>query len=132
MDIADEVESVFERNGVYFCSDEEAERLAAVAIDCQRHMMSGAVVGQPATRIAELADIKVPAETKILGVRLERVGPDCPLSREKLSPILGFYRVATSDEGLSRCQEILAFGGLGHTAVVYARDADVIEMFQNF
>ena len=130
-DIADEVESVFERNGVYFCSDEEAERLAAVAIDAQRHMMSGTVVGQPATKIAELADIKVPAETKILGVRLEGVGPDYPLSREKLSPILGFYRVATSDEGLSRCQEISAFGGLGHTAVVYARDGDVMEAFQN-
>jgi len=130
-DVAKEVESAFERNGVYFCSETEAERLAAVAIDPKRQMMSGAVVGQPATRIAELADIKVPAGTKILGVRLESVGPDCPLSREKLSPILGFYRAATSDEGLSRCQEISAFGGLGHTAVVYAEDATVIEAFQN-
>jgi acetaldehyde dehydrogenase/alcohol dehydrogenase len=130
-DIASEVESAFEQNGVYFCSDEEAERLAAVAIDPKRHMMSGAVVGQPATKIAGLADVKVPADTKILGVRLDAVGADCPLSREKLSPILGFYRVATLDEGLSRCQEISAFGGLGHTAVVYAEDGDVVDAFQN-
>jgi acetaldehyde dehydrogenase/alcohol dehydrogenase len=130
-DIANEVETNFAQNGVYFCSDEEAERLATVAIDPERHMMSGAVVGQPATKIAELADIKVPEDTKILGVRLNSVGPNCPLSREKLSPILGFYRVASAAEGVSRCLEISTFGGLGHTAVVYAEDGEIIDAFQH-
>ncbi len=130
-DIADEVESTFEQNGVYFCSDAEAERLAGVAIHPERQMMSGAVVGQSAIKIAQLADMDVPTDTKILGVRLDSVGPACPLSREKLSPILGFYRVASSAEGLSRCSEISAFGGLGHTAVVYAQDQDVVDAFQN-
>jgi acetaldehyde dehydrogenase/alcohol dehydrogenase len=130
-DIVDEVEAKFEQNGVYFCSNEEAERLAGVAIDPKRHMMSAAVVGQSAVKIAKLADIGVPPDTKILGVRLNAVGPDCPLSREKLSPILGFYRAPTLEEGLSRCQEISAFGGLGHTAVVYTEDNDVITAFHN-
>lgn len=130
-DIADDVEATFEKNGVYFCSDKEAERLAGVAIDPKRNMMSGAVVGQPARKIAKLADIKVPANTKILGVRLKDVGPDCPLSREKLSPILGFYRAKTLEDGLSRCLDISSFGGLGHTAVVYAEDNDVVTTFQN-
>jgi acetaldehyde dehydrogenase/alcohol dehydrogenase len=35
-DIVDEVEAKFEQNGVYFCSNEEAERLAGVAIDPKR------------------------------------------------------------------------------------------------
>jgi len=130
-DIADEVEQKFEQNGVYFCSKEEAERLSCVAIDPKRQMMSAAVVGQPAVKIAKLADIKVPADTKILAVRLNAVGPDYPLSREKLSPILGFYRAATLDEGLLRCKEISEFGGLGHTAVVYAEDDDVVTAFQS-
>jgi acetaldehyde dehydrogenase / alcohol dehydrogenase len=128
--IANKVEACFEQNGVYFCSEEEAQRLAAVAIDPKRQMMSAEVVGQPATKIAKLAKIEVPKETKILGVRLNSVGPDCPLSREKLSPILGFYRVASDTEGLARCQEISSFGGLGHTAVIYCEDAEVTNAFQ--
>lgn len=128
--VADKVVSLFEENGVYFCTDKEAERLAGVAIDPVRHMMSGAVVGQPAPRIAKLADIKVPDNTKILAVRLKGVGPDYPLSREKLSPILGFYRAASAQEGLQLCCRIQEFGGLGHTAAIYGEDAEVIHMFE--
>lgn len=129
--IAEELEDTFQRNGVHFCSPEEAGRLANVAIDPQRQMMSAAVVGQPAVKIAKIAEIDVPEDTKILGVRLNAVGPDCPLSREKLSPILGFYRVDDLQAGLDRCFEISTFGGLGHTASVYAEDAHVIAAFQD-
>jgi len=130
-DIADELEARFAENGVYFCSPEETARLAGVAIDPARQMMSGAVVGQPATKIARLAGIDVPPETKILGVRLDAVGPECPLSREKLSPILGFYRAESLEPALARCQEIQAFGGLGHTASIYAEDEAAVTAFQN-
>ncbi len=129
--VADEVEKKFEENGVYFCSEEQAQRLAGIAIDAKRQMMSAAVVGQPANKIAKLTDIDVPEDTKILGVRLDKVGSDCPLSREKLSPILGFYRVKNLRQGLDRCKEISEFGGLGHTAVVYAEDDHVVAAFQN-
>ncbi len=117
-------------NGVYFCDPDEVERLSAVAIDPKRNMMSAAVVGQSAEKIAKLADMDVPADTCILAVRLDTVGPDCPLSREKLSPILGFYRAPTLEHGLSRCQEISTFGGLGHTVVVYAESDEVVSAFQ--
>jgi acetaldehyde dehydrogenase / alcohol dehydrogenase len=129
--IADAVETKCAENGVYFCTPEEAERLSAVAIDAERNMMSGAVVGQSAERIAQLADIDVPLDTCILGVRLDTVGAQCPLSREKLSPILGFYRAPTLACGLSLCREISTFGGLGHTVVVYAESDEVVSAFQN-
>ncbi len=130
-EIADEVESQFAENGVHFCSTDEAERLGAVAIDSERGMMSGAVVGQSAEKIAKLADIEVPPDTRILAVRLDSVGPQCPLSREKLSPILGFYRARTLEQGLSLCREISTFGGLGHTAVVYAESDEVVTAYHN-
>ncbi len=130
-DVADAVEAAFTHNDVYFCSEEETERLAGVAIDAKRQMMSPAVVGQSAPRIAKLAKIDVPARTKILAVRLNAVGPDCPLSREKLSPILGFYRAASLQAGLDRSRELSEFGGLGHTAVVYTEDDAVLTAFQN-
>jgi len=129
-DIADELEACFAANGTHFCTPEEAEKLAAVAIDPERQMMSGKVVGQAATKIAKLAGLDVPADTRILAVRLDAVGPECPLSREKLSPILGFYRGKTREAAIARCREILNFGGLGHTAVVYATDQEAVEAFQ--
>jgi acetaldehyde dehydrogenase/alcohol dehydrogenase len=45
-DVGDEAESKFEQAGVYFCSEQEAKRLASVAIDEKRQMMSAAVVGK--------------------------------------------------------------------------------------
>ena len=130
-DVADEVEARFAENGAYFCTPREAEKLAAVAIDPKRQMMSAAVVGQPATKIAKIAGIKVPDGTKVLAVRLKKVGVEAPLSREKLSPILGFYRAADAAKGLALCQQIQSFGGMGHTAVLYAEDGDVLDAFQH-
>ncbi len=129
--VADEVEAQFKDRAVHFCSSEQAKRLAAVAIDPETSMMSPAVVGQPATKIAKLAGIRVPANTKILVVRLNKVGPEEPLSREKLSPILGFYRARTRDAAIKRCKEIQSFGGLGHTAVIYAEDHEAVKAFRD-
>jgi len=64
--------------------------------------------------------------------------PDCapqgcgeayPLSREKLCPILGFYTVRNLKEGVNVCQDILYFGGLGHTASIASQDPRVIREF---
>ena len=68
------------------------------------------IVGMPAFKIAEMAGIKVPQDTKILIAELEGVGPDDPLFREKLSPVLACYKVSGLEEGLKRAEEMLAFG----------------------
>ena len=46
------------------------------------------VVGKPAEWIAEQAGFKVPAETQIICAECKEVGPNEPLTREKLSPVL--------------------------------------------
>ena len=53
-----------------------------------------ALVGRPATVIAQQAGITVPADTRVLIAELKGVGRDYPLSIEKLSPVLSFYIVA--------------------------------------
>ena len=60
---------------------------------------------------------------------LEGVGPEYPLSREKLSPILAWYVVNSVQEGIERCIEITEFGGLGHSAVIHTKDQAVIDEF---
>lgn len=86
-------------------------------------------VAQSASRLAELAGFAVPPSTKVLGARLDRVGPDEPLSAEILSPVLSLYRERDVEAGYRRCREVLAFGGEGHTVGVHADDAAVIERF---
>ena len=91
-----------------------------MAIDIEHGSMSAAVVGQPADKIAQMAGIKAPGNTKILVAQLDGVGPEYPLSREKLSPILAFYVVDDYHEGIKRCEQITEFGGLGHSAVIHS------------
>ncbi len=127
--VADEVKAIMKEYGCYFLKPDEIESLSKVAIDEKRGGMSPAVVGQPAVRIAGMAGINVPADTKILVAELTGVGPEYPLSREKLSPILACYVVADYREGIARCREMTEFGGLGHSAVIHSEDQQVVEEF---
>ena len=123
------VKKLMAENGCYFLNPAETAALSKVAIDEKRQGMSPAVVGQSAVKIAELAGLMVPAETKILVAELEGVGPEFPLSREKLSPILACYIVSDYQEGIKRCEEMTEFGGLGHSAVIHSNNREVINDF---
>lgn len=123
------VKKFMEKNDCYFLSESETDKLSAVVINPTSCAVNPSIVGMAANKIASLAGIDVPASTKILLAPLSGVGPSFPLSREKLSPILAFYVVRDVAEGIERAQQIVEFGGMGHTAVVHAGDDDVIERF---
>ncbi len=127
--IVEEVLAALRANGAYILNPEETRAVEAVAIDPKRQAMSPDVVGQPATKIAAMAGVKVPPNTKLLVAPLEGVGPEFPLSREKLSPILGFYVVEDHHEGIRRCEELTEFGGLGHSAVIHSENDEAIGEF---
>jgi hypothetical protein len=52
------------------------------------------------------------------------VGRDFPWSIEKLSPTLAFFVVDGIEQGANRCEEILRFGGMGHTAGMHTQSRD--------
>ncbi len=117
----------FERAGAVFLTDQQKDAVAAVLDD--NGGLNSAVVGQPATRIAEMAGIDVPADARILIGFEDRVGRDVPFSWEKISPVLAWYDVPDWVKGCERCLEILANGGMGHTLALHARDEGVIREF---
>src|SRR5262249_1695171 len=88
-----------------------------------------ALVGRPATVIAQAAGISVPADTQVLIAELKGVGRDYPLSIEKLSPVLSFYVVTDWKDGCERCKEILRYGGMGHTMSIHSRNDQIILEF---
>ena len=110
--ISGEVRREFERQGGYFLNQSEAERLAEVLVTPDR-LPSAECVGRTALEIASLSDITVPDDTRVLIASLNGVGPDYPLSMEKLCPVLSFYVVPDWRAACNRCQEILRYGGKG-------------------
>ncbi|MDD4139591.1 MAG: bifunctional acetaldehyde-CoA/alcohol dehydrogenase [Eubacteriales bacterium] len=126
---SDEFEALMRANGCRFLDEAETKKLELAMIKPGKIAVNPVVVGRPAAEIAALAGIEVPSDTKILLARLEGVGPDFPLSVEKLSPVLAYYIVENSEEGIRRAEEIIAFGGLGHSAVIHTEDEIVSGQF---
>jgi acetaldehyde dehydrogenase / alcohol dehydrogenase len=116
-------------NNCYFLNEEEKLKLEKIAIKEESLSLNPAIVGIPAYKIAELAGFEVPLETKILVAELNGVGPKYPLSCEKLSPILVCYKAHKLEEGLKLADEILEYGGLGHTASIHTTNDEVIKLY---
>lgn len=128
-EVYDEVKRLFQELGAYFLNDEEATRLTAYAINQEKKSINPAIVGQPATKIAAEAGIQVPGDTTILVAEVEGVGPDYPLTREKLSPILAFLRAESIEHGICLCEQMTQFEGLGHSAVIHSENQEAIREF---
>ncbi len=118
----------FKKLRCYFVEGDEKEKLARTMFD-QRGAINPAMVGKPATYIAQQAGISVPADTQVLIAEQTGVGREYPLSREKLSPVLSFYTVENWREGCERCVDLLEFGGMGHTMVIHSMDEDIVMKF---
>jgi acetaldehyde dehydrogenase (acetylating) len=126
--LVEEVKRQFVAGGAHFLSAAEIELLGKALVTPQR-LPNPALVGQPATRIAQQVGISVAAGTRVLIAELSGVGRDYPLSIEKLCPVLSFYVVSDWQEGCERCKQILRYGGMGHTMSIHSRNDDVILQF---
>lgn len=134
--IYDEMKALFERYHVYFAKPAEARKLEKFMFGVEKGKegvenarLNAAIAGMSASWIAEQSGFKVPKDTAIIGVELESVGVEEPLSREKLSPVLGFYKVKDAEEGFAMCEKMLRFGGLGHTAEIHCKEQEMADAF---
>lgn len=128
-EIAEDFEALMKENKCYFLTPEERTKLEKVAIKPETLMVNPAIVGKPAPYIASLAGIEVPEDTKILVAQLDDVGPNAPLSCEKLSPVLAYYIVENSEEGINLAERVLKYGGMGHSAVIHSENQEIIDKF---
>lgn len=130
-EIHEQFEQYMKENNCYFLNPEETKKVSDFVINSEKGAVNPAVVGQSASWIAEQAGVNVPEKTKILIAYLEGVGPEYPLSREKLSPVLAYYIVNSTEEGFERCKQMLNFGGLGHSAIIHSKNDEIIQEFGN-
>jgi acetaldehyde dehydrogenase (acetylating) len=118
-----QVREQFARQGGHFLNSAEADAVAKVLLTPQRTLNAG-IVGKSAKYIADLAGISIPDGTRCLLADCGGVGRDFPWSIEKLSPTLAFFVVDGIEAGANRCEEILRFGGMGHTAGMHTQDRE--------
>jgi acetaldehyde dehydrogenase (acetylating) len=121
--IANAVREQFKLQGGHFLNQAESEAVAKVLLTPQRTLNAG-IVGKSAESIANLAGISIPSGTRCLLADCGGVGRDFPWSIEKLSPTLAFFVVDGTEAGANRCEEILQFGGMGHTAGMHTQNRD--------
>ena len=128
-EIHKDFERIMKENNCYFLNAEETQKVSDYVINAQKQAVNPDVVGKSANWIAEHAGIQVPEKTKILIAKLPAVGPEYPLSREKLSPVLAYFVVNSTEEGFERATEMLHMGGLGHSAVIHSTNDDIIKAY---
>ncbi|OAT71786.1 bifunctional acetaldehyde-CoA/alcohol dehydrogenase [Parageobacillus thermoglucosidasius] len=128
-EIYEQVKKEMIENRCYFLNEEEKKKVEKLVINENTCAVNPDIVGKPAYEIAKMAGIAVPEDTKILVAELKGVGPKYPLSREKLSPVLACYKVNSTEEGFKRCEEMLEFGGLGHSAVIHSDNQNMVTEF---
>ena len=128
-EVYDDVLNKFAELRAHICNKKETELLERTVIDPETGFMSPLAVGQKATDIARLAGLVVKPDTKLLIAAIQGVGREYPLSVEKLFPVLSVYRAKSVDEALKVCIDVNHAGGLGHTAVIFSRNDEIIRKF---
>lgn len=117
---------------VYFANHEEKAKLETYMFGCTAYSdkvnearLNPAIVGKPATWIAEQAGFVVPDDTQIICAECEEVGPNEPLTREKLSPVLAILKATSTEDGIAKSAAMVAFNGLGHSAAIHTQNHEI-------
>ena len=128
--VYEEVKKEFLYRGAYLLNKDEKAKLSKVMII--DGALNAKIVGQPAYVIAKMAGITVPEETKILIGEASSISRDEAFSYEKLSPVLGMYKAENYDDAVEKAHNLIVFGGLGHTSVLYTDEDNQKERIKKF
>ncbi len=116
-EIYDAVKERFATHGGYILSKDETAAMQSVIL--KNGGLNADIVGQSAVTIAAMADIEVPSWTKVLIGEVEDVSEAEAFAHEKLSPLLGMYRVKDFEAAMDKAEALVTLGGIGHTSGLY-------------
>jgi acyl-CoA reductase-like NAD-dependent aldehyde dehydrogenase len=123
-EVADQLERELKKHGGHIVDASEVEQVREHLFP-NGHMRLD-LIGKSALELAEAAQLKVPANTRVLIAPFSLVVPEEPLAHEKLFPLLGLVRVPNTRAGISAAQAMLRITGAGHSASIHSRNARTI------
>ena len=131
-EIAKDFEKLIKDAKCYIANKEEKEKIQKAVFNKDengKYKLNSKIPGQSPYKIASLAGIEIPEDTKVLLVKETGVGDDYPFSKEKLSPILTYYTVKDKEEGIDLAEKLIEYGGMGHSAVIHSENRETILEF---
>lgn len=124
-DAFDDIIEEFRANGAYVAdSPEELEKIRGALFQdgkANRHS-----VGQNCQKVADLAGIQIPADTKVIVAVAEGTGLTDSLGGEKMAPVIAAYRYRDLDEAIAIAAENLEKDGKGHSVSFHTDSEDHI------
>lgn len=112
-----QVRKEFADRGCHLLKPEELDKVRKTIII--NGALNAKIVGQSAYKIAALAGVKVPENTKVLIGEVESVDLSEEFAHEKLSPVLAMYKAKSFEDAVSKAETLIADGGYGHTSSIY-------------
>ena len=132
-DIYDEVKKEFKNRNCYFLNDEEKAKVVEVMF--KDGALNADIVGKSAFKIAEMSGVKVPESTKILMAEITDFNIATEkFAREKLSPVLAFYKFENFEDAVVGAKRLIKDGGYGHTSSLYINtitEAEKLAFYQD-
>ncbi|WP_279124883.1 bifunctional acetaldehyde-CoA/alcohol dehydrogenase [Holdemania filiformis] len=135
-EIYDDVKDQFKNYNVHYANKKEKEMLEQYMFGVKAFTKNVAaaklnpdIVGKSAAWIAERAGFTVNPRTSIIIVECKEVGPNEPLTREKLSPVLAMLKAESVDDGFDKAEAMVMFNGIGHSAAIHTANADLAKRF---
>ncbi len=124
--IYDSLIEALKEEGGYLLNKEEKEKLqSAMWID---GVLNRDIIAQPALKIAEVAGLDIPENSKFLMVEENGIGPDYPFSGEKLSVVLTLYKYKDFEEAIDMVNAITNYQGKGHSCGIHStNDQRILE-----
>lgn len=129
-DISAQLKGTMTTNGAWFAEGEDNKKLRAFLFP--DGVNNPAALGQSPQWIGEKADVSVPESTKSIVMELSELGPNEPVSREKMFPVLGYFVVDGGvDKSIEHAMTMLNMMGKGHSAVVHTTDPNVVVKYSS-
>ncbi len=123
----DKIMDEFEACGAYIIKDHKQLELIRSALFQEDGKPNRHSVGQSPAKVAELAGISIPDNTKVIVAVAEATAKSDPLGGEKMAPVIAAYKYKTLAEGVDIARENLEKEGKGHSVSFHSDSEEHIE-----
>ena len=129
-ELYDDIIKEFEKNNCFYVADKATkDKISSVLFP--NGIMNKDLVGMPATKVAELAGIAVPENTRVILLKADGDGDKDILSKEKMCPVISTYKYGEFSEAIEIAQNNLNIDGRGHSVSIHSNNVENIELAAN-